>query len=705
MSAPLLSVRDLRVTFPSEAGAVPAVRGVDLEVGHGEVVGIVGESGSGKSTVALALMGLLHSSTRVEGQALLDGEPLLGLDDAALSKIRGKKVAMVFQDPLSAFTPVYTIGQQIAEAITVHQNISKSAAMTRATELLDLVGIPEPDKRVRNFPHEFSGGMRQRAMIAMAIANDPDLIIADEPTTALDVTVQAQILDVLDRARRESGAGLLLITHDLGIVAGTCDRVAVMYAGRIVESASADQLYADPRMPYTIGLLGAVPRLDARLGDPLVPIEGTPPAMTDLPTGCAFSPRCPLADEPCRDNEPALTTINGADHLAACVHSSDISNGTLSGEPVFALPDLGLRPRNQIHRESEPVVLDVEGLEREYPVRKGAVLPRRVGTVYAVDGVSFDVRHGEALALVGESGCGKTSTITEILELRAPKAGRVVILGHDTAEVGRNQSREIRRNVSVVFQDPVASLDPRLPIGDVLAEPLITHGMPREQRRERVLELMRLVGLDADQIDRYPSEFSGGQRQRIAIARALALEPQLIVLDEPVSALDVSIQAGILNLLADLRARLGLAYIIVSHDLAVVRQSADRVAVMYLGRIVEIGDTDRVFTEPWHPYTKALLSAVPVPDPQIERTRERILLSGDLPSPTVQHTGCRFASRCFLRATLPAEAAELCTQSDPALTSQGGSPSTESALTKGPKGYKAPHAAACFHVFSSAQGS
>ena len=687
-----LSVRDLQVTFPSEAGPVEAVRGVSFDVHPGEVVGIVGESGSGKSTVALSIMGLLQDSARVSGVANFQGQNILGLDDKSLSRIRGKSVAMVFQDPLSAFTPVYTIGAQISEAIRIHQDLTKDQANARAIELLDLVGIPQAKDRIRSFPHEFSGGMRQRAMIAMAIANDPDLIIADEPTTALDVTVQAQILDVLETARQATKAALLLITHDLGVVAGACDRVAVMYAGKVVETSDVFSTFAHPQMPYTIGLLGAVPRLDAAVGEPLVPIEGAPPSMVNLPTQCQFVSRCPVALPRCHEEEPTLTaTTTSTDeraHQVACHRSDEISDGHIDGHLVFPLPELAVAEHITIAREDREVVINVDGLVREYPVRRGAVLSRRVGTVYAVDGVSFDVRTGEALALVGESGCGKTSTVTEILELRELKDGAVTIFGKDASKLTKDEKQEIRRNLQVVFQDPQASLDPRLPVGDILAEPLTTHGMPRDEQRARVLELLSLVGLEATHADRYPSEFSGGQRQRIAIARALALNPQLIVLDEPVSALDVSIQAGVLNLLADLRGQLGLAYIFVAHDLSVVRQSADRVAVMYLGRIVEIGDTEQIFNKPWHPYTQALLSAVPIPDPIRERARERILLIGDQPSPTVRYEGCRFRSRCFRYQALPENQTEDCRTQDPSLKSPTGIN----------LGYQTSHAAACFHV-------
>ncbi len=673
-SVPLLEVTDLRVTFPSEAGAVTAVRGLSYTVQEREVLAIVGESGSGKSVSSLAMMGLLPSRARISGSVKFRGRELLGLSDKELSEIRGSKISMVFQDPLSALTPVYTVGGQIAEAIRIHRKMSRHQAEARAVELLDLVGIPNPKQRAHAFPHEFSGGMRQRAMIAIAIANDPDLIIADEPTTALDVTIQAQILEVLEKAREVTGAGVIMITHDLGVVAGIADRVAVMYAGRPVEMGTVDDVYYRSRMPYTMGLLSSIPRLDAAERAKLTPIEGTPPSLVGLPDGCPFAPRCPMRVDICDQEEPDLVDVvaGTASHTAACHRSGDIERDRLTGPEIFPATTAGEPAIARLPREQRAIVLEVDQMAKHYPLTKGLVMRRRVGTVYAVDGITFDLREGETLGLVGESGCGKTTTIMEILGLGSPTRGVVRVLGRQTDQMSRSEKFAIRRDLQVVFQDPMASLDPRLPVVDILAEPMRTHHVAPDEQRRRIFDLLRTVGLRPEHANRYPSEFSGGQRQRIGIARALTLQPKVVVLDEPVSALDVSIRAGVINLLEQLKEDLGLSYLFVAHDLSVVRHIADRVAVMYLGRLAEIGTVDDVFDRPSHPYTQALLSAIPLPDPIKERARERIVLIGDLPSPANPPSGCRFRTRCQKFAgQLSDQERQRCVNEEPELRNPG----------------------------------
>ena len=613
----LLELRDLSVTFETGDVTVAAVRGATCHIDPGEVVAIVGESGSGKSTAAMAAIGLLPEYANVSGSVRLHGEELLGLSDQAMSRIRGKTIGTVFQDPMSALTPVYTIGDQIAEAIRVHnRDINRSNARTRAVELLELVGIAQPQRRAKAFPHELSGGERQRVVIAIAIANDPDLLICDEPTTALDVTVQAQILDVLRTARDVTGAGVLIITHDLGVVSEFADRAMVMYAGRGVEIATVEDLYRDRRMPYTAGLLGSVPRLDAPQGTRLIPIPGAPPTMSSLsPGACPFAPRCPLVIDECRSAEPELIDIGatGDGHWAACIRTDEVEGRTAA--EIFGVSTQP--PTVEGAAGERRLVLRVSDLTKTYPLTKGVILRRQVGEVRAVDGVTFTLEQGRTLGIVGESGSGKSTTLSQILELAKPEAGSIEILGHDVSTLDAAARRNLRTEVQVVFQDPVASLDPRLPVFDVIAEPLVTNGFDRMRSEERVAELLTIVGLERGDASRYPAEFSGGQKQRIGIARALASQPKILALDEPVSALDVSIRAGIINLLLDLQVQFGLSYLFVSHDLSVVKHLAHQVAVMYRGTIVEQGDSDQVLTNPQHEYTRRLLAAVPRAKPDV----------------------------------------------------------------------------------------
>ena len=669
-SEPVISVRDLTVSFASEAGTVHAVRGMNFDLYPGKTLGIVGESGSGKSVTSMAIMGLLDKNASVKGSITYHGEELLNKSDFEMSEIRGKGIAMVFQDPLSALTPVFSIGDQIKEALVTHNpKMTEQQIHDRSIELMNLVGIPDPEGRLKSFPHEFSGGMRQRVMIAMAIANDPDVIIADEPTTALDVTIQAQVLEVLRKAQRETGAAVIFITHDLGVIAGVADDIVVMYAGRPVEKADVDSIFDHPAMPYTMGLLGAVPRSDRERNSRLVPIPGSPMNLVNMPKGCPFAPRCPLATDICHTTEPAMEPVPGRPgQFVACHRTQEIVSKGLTFHDVYTVAEAVKSKFAGVPRDERKMVLDVKHMRKTFPLTAGGFLRRKIGEVKAVDDVTLDVREGETVALVGESGSGKSTTLMEIMAFKQPQDGEIEMFGTKLEhKMPREKRRELRSSVQYVFQDPMSSLDPRLPIYDILAEPMKVQHYSKEQIRERIGELMRLVELNPDQVDRFPTQFSGGQRQRIAIARALSVNPQLVLLDEPVSALDVSIQAGVINLLEDLQNKLGVAYLFVAHNLSVVRHISSRVAVMYLGRIVESGDTEDVFEHPLHPYTQALISAVPVPDPKAERTRQRIVLEGEVPSPTETFEGCPFMGRCPLMPKLSAEQQARCRGERPAL--------------------------------------
>jgi peptide/nickel transport system ATP-binding protein len=635
-------VRNLSVTFTGSGRDVPAVRDIGFDVHAGEVLGIVGESGSGKSVTSLAVTGLLPATARVSGSIRVGEVEITTADAETLRRLRGREIGMIFQDPTTTLNPVLPIGRQVIEGQVSHGFVSAAEAPARAAALLQEVDIPDPATRAGQYPHQFSGGMRQRAVIAMAMAGEKRLIIADEPTTALDVTVQAQVLAVLARRQAETGAAVILITHDLGVVAETADRVAVMYGGRIVETGTVRDIFAAPRHPYTVGLLQSLPRLDV-VADRLVPIPGQPPTPARLPPGCAFRPRCPIGrDRPiCGAEDPALRTV-GEGRAAACHFPEDVP--ALLGEP--APPRAAATPKAAPASPAAPL-LEVENLQVHFPIRTG-LLRRQTGTVRAVDGVSLAVRPGETLGLVGESGCGKTTTGRAIMGLVRATGGSIRFGGAEVTTMDPAALRRTRRNMQYIFQDPYASLNPIKPVGEIVAEPLRIHGLFEQAGgMKRVAELFELVGLSRTMLGRYPAEFSGGQKQRIGIARALALAPKLLILDEPVAALDVSIQAQVVNLLQDLQKELGLAYLFIAHDLSVVRHISNRVAVMYLGRIVEEADRDTLYDRPAHPYTQSLLSAVPVPDPARRGHTGRIVLQGDIPSPARPPPGCPFHPRCF----------------------------------------------------------
>jgi peptide/nickel transport system ATP-binding protein len=639
---PLLQVDDLRTYFDTEKGLVRAVDGLSFQLNRGETLAVVGESGSGKSVMSLSIMRLVTWPGRIAGGSiLLDGESLLEKSEREMQDIRGNRISMIFQEPMTSLNPVFTIGDQITETIALHQRKKPALARRQTIEMLDLVGIPEPAKRLDAYPHQLSGGMRQRVMIAMALACSPKLLIADEPTTALDVTVQAQILELMLKLQKDIGMSILFITHDLGVVAEIADRVVVMYAGRAVEEGSAEALFTEPRMPYTIGLLNSVPRVGGVAGRQarLEAIPGNVPNLIELPPGCAFHPRCRFASEVCQKELPELVDTGGS-HSARCVKWRELS----APFRITVPPRVATHSRELA--EPQRTLLAVKDLSVEFPIR-GGLLSRAISSVKAVQSVSFDINAGEVVSLVGESGSGKTTIGRAILRLIKATRGTIQFDGSDISNFRGRELRQLARKMQIIFQDPYGSLNPRTRVGDIIGEALAIHKLERgARRRERVVELLENVGLSAEHIDRYPHEFSGGQRQRIGIARALAVSPRFVVADEPVSALDVSVQAQVINLLQDLKDRLGLTLLLIAHDLGVVEYLSDRVIVMYLGRIMEIAPAKRLYARPVHPYTEALLSGAPVPDPKAKRNR--IILKGEIPSPINPPSGCVFRTRCPL---------------------------------------------------------
>jgi oligopeptide/dipeptide ABC transporter ATP-binding protein len=704
--APVLEITNLSTHIKLTSSVVQAVGNVDMHVEAGETLGIVGESGCGKSMTGLSIMGLLPpGGSIVEGSISLNGRDLVGLPDHEMRQIRGNEVAMVFQDPLTSLDPTKTIGYQVAEPVRLHRGASNSEALDRAAEVLGLVGLPRPKERLSDFPHQLSGGLRQRVMIAMALACEPKLLIADEPTTALDVTIQAQILTLLRDLKDRLGMAMVLITHDMGVIAGHADRVNVMYAGRVVETAEANELFSGMRHPYTQALLASIPLLGSDRDKALHAIAGLPPDLSSPPDGCRFAARCAYATDKCRGEEPPLTGPDA--HLFSCFHPVDgplelavVGEGGPSaedtgltvvatekaaeGEEVADVPVADEAVANGLAKDvpavevservpapaaASPVpatqdgrpLLEVKDLVKEYPVTSGAILQRKVGSVKAVSGISFELGAGETLGLVGESGCGKTTVGKMIVALEKPNSGSVLLSGRDVSAMGGGSLRKVRRDLQLMFQDPYSSLDPRMRVGSIIREPLQIQGIgsAREQR-DRVFDLLAEVGLPRNAVERYPHEFSGGQRQRIGLARALTLNPRVIVADEPVSALDVSIRAQVLNLMKRLQASHGLSYVVISHDLAVVKYLAERIGVMYLGKLVELGSSTDVYERAAHPYTAGLIGTIPVPDPETERAKDGAAIKGELPSPVNPPSGCRFRTRCPL-------AQEICATQEPRL--------------------------------------
>jgi oligopeptide/dipeptide ABC transporter ATP-binding protein len=726
--APVLEIEDLSTHIKLTRSVVKAVGNVSMSVDAGETLGIVGESGSGKSMTGLSIIDLLPpGGSIVGGSVKLDGRELVGLRAEEMRKVRGNEIGMIFQDPLTSLDPTKTIGYQVAEPVRLHRGASKADALDRAVEVLSLVGLPRPKERLGDFPHQLSGGLRQRVMIAMALACEPRLLIADEPTTALDVTIQAQILNLLRDLKERLGMAMLLITHDMGVIAGHADRVNVMYAGRVVETADAGELFSRMHHPYTQALLASIPQLSQDSSKALHAIPGLPPDLVSPPPGCRFAARCPRATDRCREEEPPLTG-HTADHLFSCWHPVDGPlalhligpGGPGAADTGIAVPQAeagssvelssaaeleaaaglladtaadpadapagapavgqaaeapGQRGLTVTERPSaaagEPVdggaapLLELRNLVKEFPVRSGAVLQRKVGAVHAVSDVSISVPAGSTFGLVGESGCGKTTIGKMIVALEKPDAGTITLGDLEVTGLRGAELRRKRRDLQLMFQDPHSSLDPRMRVGAIIGEPLaIQHLGSRREQRDRVFELLGEVGLARNAVERYPHEFSGGQRQRIGLARALTMNPRLIVADEPVSALDVSIRAQVLNLMKRLQAAHGLTYVVISHDLAVVKYMADRIGVMYLGKLVELGSGSDIYERPSHPYTAGLIATIPLPDPAAERAKSGPGIKGELPSPVNPPSGCRFRTRCPF-------AQDRCAAEEPVLRSFG----------------------------------
>jgi peptide/nickel transport system ATP-binding protein len=742
--APVLEIENLSTHIKLTSSVVQAVGNIDMRIDAGETLGVVGESGCGKSMTGLSIMGLLPPGGSIVGGSIkLEGRELVGLKQEQLRQVRGNEIAMIFQDPLSSLDPTKTIGYQVAEPVRLHRGASKEEALDRAVEVLNLVGLPRPKERLSDYPHQLSGGLRQRVMIAMALANEPKLLIADEPTTALDVTIQAQILALLRDLKERLGMAMLLITHDMGVIAGHADRVNVMYAGRVVETAEVRPLFLEMHHPYTQALLASIPQLDQDANKALHAIPGLPPDLAHPPAGCRFAARCSRATDKCRTEEPSLSGKT-YEHRYSCWHPVDgplalavigeagpdaVSTGLIASD-AQSVAEASLRPDKagytpdlvadapladaaatdgdvaraaaaaqeaQAARKAEAIVvasglevtadgriqvtartvevavasadgvaplLQITNLVKEFPITSG-VMQRKVGSVHAVSDVTFSVPAGTTFGLVGESGCGKTTIGKLIVALEKPNSGTITLGDMDVSSLRGGELRRKRRDLQLMFQDPQSSLDPRMRVGAIISEPLaVQHLGSRRAQQDRVFELLGEVGLPRNAVERYPHEFSGGQRQRIGLARALTLNPRLIVADEPVSALDVSIRAQVLNLMKRLQASHGLTYVVISHDLAVVKYMAERIGVMYLGKLVELGSAQDIYERAAHPYTAGLIATIPVPKPALERAKKDVAIRGELPSPVNPPSGCRFRTRCPY-------AQEICAAEEPQLRSFG----------------------------------
>lgn len=647
----LIKVEDLEIRYHTREGILTAVRNVSFNINAGEIVGIVGESGCGKSTVASAVVRLLPPNGEITaGRILFKGQDLCQLDQEGLRELRGKNISMIFQDAMTSLNPVFNIEEQMMDALRAHlsgkSRRSRKALKERAIEMLDRVGIPEAVQQIKEYPHQFSGGMRQRIMIANALLSNPSLLVADEPTSALDVTLEAQIIDLIRGLRDELGTAILYITHDLGVVAQLCDHVIVMYAGNIVETGDTFSIFENPKHPYTQALLRSHPTHSMRQTR-LKTIRGRVPSLRDLPLGCKFAPRCDYARKICHVVEPQYVAVD--QHMVLC-HAFQEDWEDVKRIVVMSSPTVGYELPQADAKASvaEEIVIETRTLQthfHDHIALLGDILGQRGGIVRAVDGVDIKVRHGETLALVGESGSGKTTFGRTVLRLEDPTDGKIFLEGQDITHLPQSRIRPWRAHMQMIFQDPFSSLSPRMRVSSILLEPFKIHRVPVDAKK-KVAELLEMVGLSAEQADKYPHQLSGGQARRVGIARALALHPHILVADEPTTGLDVSVAAGILNLLKGLREKLNLTYIIITHNLNVISFIADRVAVMYLGKIVELAETEALFTHPKHPYTEALMSAIAVPNPRLRDRRQRIVLEGEIPSPRNPPPGCAFHPRC-----------------------------------------------------------
>lgn len=651
----VLSVSDLEIKYHTRQATLTAVRHVTFEVNSGQIVGLVGESGSGKSTIASAVMRLLPPNGEISsGKLLFGGRDLCRLDEEQMRQVRGREISMIFQDPMTSLNPVFNIEQQMVDVILAHppnnQPISRAEARERAIFMLDRVGIPDAMQRIQNFPHQFSGGMRQRIMIALALQSNPVILIADEPTSALDVTLEAQITDLIRELRDELHTAILYITHDLGIVAQICDQVVVLYAGNVVETGDVFHIFKSPLHPYTQALLRSHPSHQMRAVR-LTTIRGRVPSLKDLPRGCKFAPRCDLAQAICFEQEPQGTRLD-AQTVLCHAYQPGWQGKTVNSLTAGFSASGGITQESGVQRQEQITaaeqVVQIEQMKVHFKDTVGwlgKILGHKAGLVRAVDGVDVAVYRGETLALVGESGSGKTTLGRTILRLEHPTSGEINVEGQNITGLPQAKVRPLRARMQMIFQDPISSLSPRKTVAEMLLEPFKIHSIP-VQGQQKVDDLLEMVGLSSEQADKYPHQLSGGQARRVGIARALALHPALLVADEPTAGLDVSVAAGILNLMKDLREKLSITYILITHNLNIIGFIADRVAVMYLGKIVEVGATQMLFTQPRHPYTEALMSAVALPDPELREKRKRIVLEGEIPSPRNPPPGCPFHPRC-----------------------------------------------------------